>query len=111
MDQVLFTLLGLMWLTNIIVMIFWRKKHNKIVTAVLYGVIGVIVVFRLTEVTTIQVYGDNWVPLLSGALATYAKIALGCCQIYAMHEIRMQMKGSYLSFQIAAETEDSFHVE
>ena len=110
-NVVLFGTLGLLWTTNILLMLFWRRLNANTMTAiVLYTIIGLIIIFRITEVMEITVYDPNVLTTVSGTVATYAKIALGCCQIFAMFEIRNQMKEQVRTYQIgsASEIDDSF---
>ena len=91
-DIVIFATVLSLWLVNLLMMCFRRRLHNRLVTAILYGIIGIIVFTRLIEVITIRMYESQIYLFIAGVFATYAKIALGCCQLSAMFEIRAQMK-------------------
>lgn len=91
-DVILFGMLALLWMLNILLIVLWRPHSAKnISAAVLYTIVGIIIISRMAEVIELTVYDPNLVTTVSGTIATYAKIALGCCQIFAMLEIRNQM--------------------
>ena len=88
-DVILFGILALLWMLNILLIVLWRHHSAKnISAAVLYTIVGIIIISRMTEVIELTVYDPNVLTTVSGTIATYAKIALGCCQIFAMLEIR-----------------------
>ena len=91
-DIVLFSTVLLLWFVNLLMLGFKHRFQNRLITVILYGIIGLIVFARLIEVIYITMYANSLtlspIIFITGAIATYAKIALGCCQLSAMFEIR-----------------------
>ena len=85
---ILFSLLALLWLFNVVILLAWSRMPKRLVTWLLYGIIGLITFARLYEVIQLQVYQSKEDIVVSGIIATYGKIALGCCQLAAMFQIR-----------------------
>ena len=80
-----------LWLLNMFLISFWRRPQNQLITGLIYGIVGIIIFTRLVEVCKIQVFDPSRLIISTGIIATYGKIALGCCQLSAMFEIRSQM--------------------
>lgn len=98
-DIVLFSTVALLWVFNL-VLLFWKQRtHNKLITGLLYGIIGLITITRLIEVISLQMYATTKMIVVAGIVATYSKIALGCCQLSAMFTIRAQMKNHIRTFR------------
>lgn len=55
-DIALFSTVIAIWIINLFMMCFKRRLHNKLITVVLYGIIGVIIIARLVEVITLTMY-------------------------------------------------------
>ena len=55
-DIILFSSVTVLWLANIMTMFFRRRVQNKLIIAILYSIIGVIILTRLIEVITIRMY-------------------------------------------------------
>lgn len=72
-------MVGVLWGINLVFLIINKRVHNRQITGLLYGIIGLITATRLTEVITLQMYDTTKIIVVSGILATYSKIALGCC--------------------------------
>lgn len=88
-DIVLFSTVLFLWFVNLIMLGFKHRFQNRLITVILYGIIGLIVFARLIEVIYITMFANSsMIIFITGAIATYAKIALGCCQLSAMFEIR-----------------------
>ena len=49
-DIALFSTVFALWFANILTIIFKRRLHNKLVTSVLYTIVGLIISTRLIEV-------------------------------------------------------------
>ena len=88
-DMGLFGILSLHWAINVALMIFWRRLRQRLIIAfTLYTIVGIIIIGRMIEVKAITVFDPNRLTSISGIVSTYAKIALGWCQIAAMLEIQ-----------------------
>ena len=91
-DIVLFSLVSFHWALNILLMLFWRRlRQRKVIAGALYIMIGIIIISRMIEVNALTCFNENELANITGIVATYAKIALGWCQIFAIIEIRKQM--------------------
>ena len=91
-DVTLFGIVAALWLFNMLLIAFWRRPQNQLITGVLYSIVGLIIFTRLVEVIKLQVFDPSMVIISAGIIATYGKIALGCCQLSAMFEIRGQLQ-------------------
>ena len=80
-DIVLFSTVLTLWVINLLMMCFVRRLHNRLISSILYGIIGMILIARLAEVIAIKMYESQIILFFGGLLATYSKIALGCCQL------------------------------
>lgn len=89
----LFSAVAFLWLINLSVMIWKKRIHNKLITGLLYGITGLIIISRMIEVKFVKPFSMSRIVVITGILATYSKICLGCCQITAMLEIKAQLKG------------------
>ena len=92
LDVVLFSITAILWAINIAFLVVSKKPNNKLVSTVLYGIIGLLITTRLAEVSILVVYRFKTFLVVVGVIGTYSKIALACCQLSAMLEIRSQMK-------------------
>jgi len=88
----LFSAVAILWLINLSVMIYKKRIHNKLITGLLYGIIGFIILNRMIEVKFVEPFQMSRIVVITGILATYSKICLGCCQLTAMFEIQAQLK-------------------
>ena len=92
-DLVLFGSVAFLWSVNLTVMLYKKRVHNTIITGLLYGIIALIIISRLMEVSEVKAFEQSNIVLVTGILATYGKICLGCCQLSAMFQIKAQLKG------------------
>ena len=91
-DIVLFSTVAVLWTVNLAVMVAKKRVQNRLSTGLLYSILGIITITRLTEVIYLQMYMTEKVVVVAGIIATYAKIALGCCQLSAMIKVAGHMK-------------------
>lgn len=98
-DIILFSTVAVLWAINLAFLLCKQRMHNTLITGLLYGIIGLITITRLTEVIKLQMYSTSKMIVVTGILATYSKIALGCCQLTAMFTIRTHMKGHIRTFR------------
>ena len=87
-NLILFSILALLWLINLSVMVLKKRIHNILITGLLYGIIAIIIICRLIEVSEARVFETLKIVVVTGIIATYGKICLGCCQLSAMFEIK-----------------------
>ena len=88
-------MLAAMWLTIVgaILIRYKNLRINKLAMILLYIILLLITVSRTLEVIYIKPpNNESLMVVVTGCIATYSKIALGCCQAYAMQQILTQIK-------------------
>ena len=88
MDIALFSLVAVLWTFNLFILWCLKRSQNRLITGLLYSIIGLIVTSRILEVVDLEPYNPNKITVVTGIVATYAKIALGCCSLAAMFQIK-----------------------